>query len=184
MSTLHKLEVGKPYYPRRTVWGEGADYNYRSGVHELRIFLARPTRSKVEAIRSGPVEFGFFAEPMGLMLVTQFGSRLSFDCSYSWHRMAEVTGDRTLPPAAVETSPALRALMGIILVEATSGVVLVLRAVTFSPEFTRSLHRAITDQAGASYDRAEHQRWADGMTARHSTDQLWERCTARCQGGA
>jgi hypothetical protein len=184
MSTLHALEVGKPYDPRLRSWSEGADYNFRSGAHELRIFLARPTRSEVEAIRSGPVDFGFFTEPMGLFLITQFGSRLSFDCSYHWQRMAEVTGDRMLPPPSEETSPALRALVAIILVEATSGVVLVLRAVTFSPEFTRAIHRAIADQVGAPYDRATHQKWADGMTARHSTDQLWERCTTRCQGGA
>ena len=184
MPTLHALEVGKPYDPRRRYWSEGADYNFRSGAHELRIFLARPTRSEVEAIRAGPVEFGFFAEPLGLFLLTRFGTALSFDCSYHWQRMAEVTGDRTLPPASLETSPALRALVAIILVEATSGVVLVLRAVTFSPEFTRAIHRAIADQVGAPYDRAAHERWADETTRRLSTDQLWERCTTRCQGGA
>ena len=184
MSTLHALKVGKPYAPRRRSWSEGADYNFRSGAHELRIFLARPTRSEVEAIRSGPVDFGFFTEPMGLFLITQFGSRLSFDCSYHWQRMAEVTGDRMLPPPSEETSPALRALVAIILVEATSGVVLVLRAVTFSPEFTRAIDRSIADQAAGPYDPAGHREWADGMTARLSTDQRWERCTMRCPGGA
>jgi hypothetical protein len=184
MSTLHALEVGKPYDPRRRSWPEGADYNFRSGGHELRIFLAGARPREVEAIRSGPVEFGFFAEPMGLFLITQFGSRLSFDCSYHWQRMAEATGDRTLPPASLETSPALRALVAIVLIEATSGVVLVLRTVTFSPEFTRAIDRAISDQAAGPYDPAGHREWADEMTGRHSTDQLWERCTTRCQGGA
>jgi hypothetical protein len=72
----------------------------------------------------------------------------------------------------------------IILIEASNGVVLALRGVTFSPEFTRAIHRAIADQVGAPYDRAAHERWADGMTARHSTDQLWTKCTTRCPGGA
>ena len=184
MSTLHALEVGKPYDPRLRSWSEGADYNFRSGAHELRIFLARPTRSEVEAIRAGPVDFGFFTEPMGLFLITQFGSRLSFDCSYHWQRMAEATGDRTLPPPLEETSPALRALVTIILIEATNGTVLALRTVTFSPEFTRAIHEAIADQAAGPYDRAEYQRWADGTTGRFSTNRLWKRCTMQCQGGA
>jgi hypothetical protein len=184
MSTLHALEVGKPYDPRRGSWPEGADYKFRSGGHELRLFLARATRSEVEAIRSGPVEFGFFAESMGLSLITRFGSRLSFDCSYHWQRAAEATGDRTLPPAWEETSPELRALLAIILIEATSGVVLALRSVTFSPEFTRAIDRAIADQAAGPYDPAGHREWVDGKTGRYSTDQLWERCTTRCQGGA
>jgi hypothetical protein len=178
---LHRLEVGKPYDPTLRSWSEGADYNFRSGGHELRLFLAVATREEVKAVRSGPVEFGFFAGPMGLFLITRFGAQLSFDCSYHWQCVSQ--DERTLPPPSEETSPELRALMTIILIEATTGIVLALRGITFSPEFTRAIHRAIGDQVGAPYDRAAHERWADGMTRRHSTDQLWERCTTWCQGG-
>ena len=181
---MHRLEVGKPYHPGRRRWPEGSDYNFRNGGHELRLFVGGATLPEVEAVRSGPVQFGFFAEPEGLFLITRFGTRMSFDCSYHWQRMAETTGDRTMPPASEETSPALRALLAIILIEATSGVVLALRTVTFSPEFTRAIDRAIADQAAGPYDPAGHREWADGMTARLSTDQRWERCTMRCPGGA
>jgi hypothetical protein len=75
-------------------------------------------------------------------------------------------------------------LLTVILVDAAGGIVLALRSVTFSPEFTRALHRAIADLVGAPYDRAAHERWTDETTRRLSTDQLWERCTTRCQGGA
>jgi len=179
---MYKLEVGKPYQPGRRRWPEGVDYNWRSGGHELRLFLGGATRHEVEAVRSGPVQFGFFAEPEGLFLIARFGTRLSFDCSYNWHRLS--ADDRTLPPPSEETSPKLRAILTIILVEATSGVVLALRGVTFSPEFTRAIDRSIADQAAGPYDPAGHREWADGMTARLSTDQRWERCTMRCPGGA
>jgi hypothetical protein len=178
------LQVGKPYDPARRSWPEGADYNFRHGAHELRLFLGRATPSEAKAVRAGPVEFGFFAEPEGLFLITRFGSQMSFDCSYHWQRMAEVTGDRTLPPPSEETSPELRAILTIILIEASDGVVRAVRVVSFSPEFTRLLHKAITDQVGTPYDRAAHDRWADGMTASLNTEQLWTRCTMRCQGGA
>jgi len=178
---MYKLEVGKPYQPGRRRWPEGVDYNWRSGGHELRLFLGGATRHEVEAVRSGPVQFGFFAEPEGLFVITRFGTRLSFDCSFNWHRVA--VEERAPPPPTEETSPELRALCTIILVGATSGVVLALRAVTFSPEFTRALHRAIADQVGAPYDRTAHERWADETTRRLSTHQLWGRCTMRCRGG-
>ena len=134
-------------------------------------------------MRSAPAEFGFFAEPAGLVLVARFGPALAFDCSYHGHRMAEVTGDRSLPPPTEETSPALRALLSITLVEATTGLVLALRAVTFSPEFTRAIHRAIAEQAAGASDRAGHQRWAEALTARYTTLELWARCAMRCKGG-
>jgi hypothetical protein len=180
---LHLYAVGKPYDPRRTTWPEGADYNFRGGEHELQIFLEGATPREVEAIGSGPVEFGLLAEPsgLGLFLITRFG-RTTFDCSYSWYRTARTTGDRTWPPLWEETSPELRALLHIILVEATTGIVLALRAVSFSPEFTRAIHRAITEQAAAPDHRGAHESWVDAMT-RFSTDQLWKLCTVRCQGG-
>ena len=178
---MHRLEVGKPYHPGRRRWPEGSDYNFRNGGHELRLFVGGATLPEVEAVRSGPVQFGFFAEPEGLFLITRFGTRMSFDCSYNWHRVSE--NDRTLPPPTEETSPELRALLTILLIEATNGVVLAIRTVTFSPEFTRALHRAIADQAGAPYDRAAHERWAAGMKRRLSSHQLWARCTMQCQGG-
>jgi hypothetical protein len=178
---LHLYSVGRPYDSRRTTWPEGADFNYRGGEHELRIFLEGATPREIEAVRSGPVDFGFFSEPEGLFLITRFGPSLSFDCSYSWHRVDPA--ERTLPPPSEETRPELRALCHIILVEATTGVILALRAVSFSPEFTRALHRAIADQAAGSFDPAAHRQWADRMTRRFPTGQLWARCTTRCQGG-
>ena len=181
---MYAIEVGKLYHPGRRAWPECAEYSFRGDAHELRIFLGGARPREVEVIRSGPVEFGFFAEPLGLFLLTRFGTALSFDCSYHWQRRAEVTGDRTLPPASLETSPALRALVAIILIEATNGTVLALRTVTFSPEFTRAIHEAIADQATGPYDRAEHQRWAEGTTGRFSTNRLWKRCTMQCQGGS
>ena len=177
---MYAIEVGKLCHPGRRVWPEGADYNLRWGGHELRIFLAGATRREVEAVRSGPVEFGFFADPMGLFLITRFGSQHSFDCSYNWHRVA--MEERTLPPPTDETSPALRAPCTIILVDAADGIVLALRSVRFSPEFTRALHRAIADQVIAPYNGAAHRRWADSITGQYSTHQLWDQCTTRCQG--
>ena len=84
---MHRLEVGKPYHPGRRRWPEGSDYNFRNGGHELRLFVGGATLPEVEAVRSGPVRFGFFAEPEGLFLITRFGTRMSFDCSYNWHRV-------------------------------------------------------------------------------------------------
>ena len=178
---MDTIEVGKLYHPGRRAWPECAEYSFRGDAHELRIFLGGARPREVEVIRSGPVEFGFFADPMGLFLITRFGSQLSFDCSYNWHRVA--MEERTLPSPTEETSPALRAPCTIILVDAADGIVLALRSVTFSPEFTRALHRAIADQIIAPYNGAAHRRWADSMTGQYSTDQLWRWCTMRCQGG-
>ena len=184
---FHRLEVGKPYDLSRRAWFEGADYNYRAGGHELRLFMRGLSPKEVAAVRTGRVEFGLLIELPELFVITRFHGPddrvvLSFDCSYSWHRVSDA--ERTAPPAWEETSPELRALCTIILVEASNGLIAALRAVSYSPEFTRSLHRAIADQAGLPYDRAEHERAVEEIARRNTTDQLWERCKVRCEGGA
>ena len=80
-----------------------------------------------------------------------------------------------------ETSPALRALITLVLVEATTGLVLGLRTVSYSPEFTRASHRAIHGQVVAPFDPDTHGQWADGML-QFTTEQLWDKTTVRCRG--
>jgi hypothetical protein len=177
---MHLLSVGQPYLSGLSYWPEAAEYNWRSGRHELRLFLARLTLKQVAAVRSGPVEFGMFVEREGLFVITRFGRSLFLDTSYQWHCVDPA--ERVPPPPHEETSPELRALLTIILVDASAGIVRALREVSYSPEFTRAIHRAIADQAAAPFDALAHVRWAQGML-RFDTHQLWDRCTIYCKGG-
>jgi hypothetical protein len=182
-------QVGKPYSPSRRTWGEGADYNFRAGEHELRIFLANASGDEVAAGSRGTVRFGLLVDRPELYLISRFfhprdktRQVMSFDCSYSIHRVAP--DERQPPPAWEEVNPALRPLLSIILVEATNGLILALRAVTFEPEFGRVLHRAIAEQLALPFDPAAHARRTAEMVRTHDTAALWRLCSIRCTGGA
>jgi hypothetical protein len=184
---MHRLEVGKLYDPTRRSWPEQADYSFRAGGHELRIFMTRLSPKEIASVRTGRVEFGLLVELPEIFIITRFHGPddrlvLSIDCSYSWHRVSDA--ERTAPPAWEETSPQTKAVCTVILVEASYGLTRALRAVSYSPEFTRSFHRAIADQAALPYDQVEHERAVEAITRRFTTEQLWERCTIHCEGGA
>jgi hypothetical protein len=182
---MYALTVGKPYLHGHRAWPEVADYKFCGGGHELRLFIADLTPWEVEAVRSGPIEFGLLADHPVLFLGVRFLDPagkvvMSFDCSYTWHRVQ--SPQRVLPPPAEEVSPELRALCQIILVESTDGLVRVLRGVTFSPAFTRAIHKVIGDQAALPYDQAEHNQAVEAML-RFTTDELWAKRTIRCREG-
>ena len=160
------LSVGKPYHPGRRLWPEVADYNFRAGVHELRIFRPHVSKREIEAAAKGPVEFGLLIEQPELFVISRFANLagrhvMSFHSFYSWHLVP--AAERVSPPPWEETSPELRALCTIILVEATTGIIHALRTVSFSAEFTRAIHKAIADQAALSYDQATHESGAWAM---------------------
>ena len=94
---MHTYTVGQLYHPSRRSWGEGADYNFRAGGHELRIFLGHATPREIAAVGTGRVEFGAMIELPEIFVVSRFHGPdpqqargrvvASFDCSYQWHRV-------------------------------------------------------------------------------------------------
>ena len=174
-------QVGKPYIPGRAGFPEGVEYNYRAGEHELLFFFRSPPRAQIKALRTGECEFALVVEGPVIFLMYHFGEAINWsDAPYSWHLVPE--DQRALP---APEGPDRRALLQIILVDAASGLVLALRAVTFSPAFTRGLHAAIRAQAAsrwvgqAAYDAA----LAD-IYRRYPTSAHLLRCaTLRTRGG-
>ena len=105
---MHTYIVGQLYDPSRKSWPEGADYNFRAGGHELRIFLGRATPREIAAVGTGRVDFGLMAELPEIFVVSRFRGPdgrvvCSFDCSYSWHRVSP--DERTDPPVWEDNKP-------------------------------------------------------------------------------
>jgi hypothetical protein len=74
----------------------------------------------------------------------------------------------------------------VILVEAETGFVRGLRAVSLSSEFTAALHRAIASQATQPWrGKAHHDASVDAIYRRYpETTEMVRRVTSRCRGGA
>jgi hypothetical protein len=181
-------QVGQPYDRTHRSWPQGADYNYRAGGHELRVFMPDLSNAEIAAAEKGRIEFGLWVDLPELWVISRFfhptdgKMTMSFDCTYQWHRVKEA--ERTAPSAWEEVNPNLRALLSIVLVEGCNGIIRALRTVSYSPEFTRSFHRAIADQIALPYDKAEHEGTVEAITGQFTTDQLWAKCQHRCEGGA
>lgn len=175
---MYEYRVGEPYISGRTRWPESVEYNYRSGGHELRMFLRHPSSNEIRAIRSGDTEFALVIDWPVLLLLYRFGDAIPWsDAPYSWHMVPE--HQRTVP---AEIATGQSAMLSIILVDADTGIIRVLRAVTLSPHFSRALHEAIAAQSVTRFNQAEF----DAKLAelyRGDTRSLLPRATARTAGG-
>lgn len=147
------VALGKPLFEGRNELPEAIEYNYQAGDHTLLLSMKNLHPSEIKAVREEPAEFGLYCEDGIIFLLYRFGEILPWsDSAFSWWNVAEE--DRRIPEQ--RKHPAERILLKIILVEAATGVVKVIRVTTFSPEFTEKLHRAIRGQAaGKELSREE-----------------------------
>lgn len=189
---MHLLSVGRPYNPARRSWPECSQYSYRGGQHELVLFFSAPTRHEVEAVRTAECEFGLFVEPPVLLVCYRFGSAGKgfvpwSDATFDWHKLAASRPAEATPPPWEGGSPELRAILSVVLVSAEDGIVRALRQVSFSPEFTRALHKAIWEQAHAPAESRPGGRFEavhQAIYARHPTaEALAAACPVRTIGG-
>lgn len=186
---LHRYEVGKPYSPSRSQWPEMGEYNYRDGGHELRLFLASPSPQEIKEIGTGRAEFALLGgevAPDVLFLLYRFGSMAWSDAPYSWHLVEQqLPGQELPPPLDAPDDSAYRALLSVILVDAGTGVIRALRAISFSLEFTRALHRAVREQAARSWPgEGEYNRQLQAAYSRWPSSQgMVNSARVRCVGG-
>ncbi len=176
---MYRYEVGKLYSQTRTRWDEGTEYNFRSNVHEIRLFFRQPRPIEVQSVKTGEAQFGLVVKEDVILLVFKFGALPWSDASYTWHRVPE--NERTLPPE--ELRPEERAQVTTFLINADTGILLAIRQTSFSPEFTAKLHQAILDQAQQSFDQVRFDRQLRWLYSQHQSQDLLKLAMARCKGG-
>lgn len=175
---MHVYEVGKPYSGTRSNWTEAIEYNYRAGQHVLRLFLNNLSAADVEGIGNGPLRLGLVVDPPVLILVYQFGEVIPWsDAPYTWH-MVPAAEQQPLPD---EIPDGTGALLSIILVESTTGIIKAIRGISLATVFSRRLHQAIREQAAAPFDQAAYDRKLAALYRNHSSKQLFSRAIAQTE---
>ena len=179
---MYRYVVGQPYIPGRTSYPEAIQYNYRGG-HELLAWLQSPTAREVRDWRQGVAQFALYVEQPVIVLLHRFGDQPWSDSPFAWHRVPE--DERHLPPTGQEMEMREpRALLQVTLVDADTGIVRVLRAVSWSPAFTAAVHLAIHDQAAAPWDSDAYDAALAAIYARYpATTDLLAAATSRTEGG-
>lgn len=149
---MYEFRVGELYSPNRTRWPEGIEYNFRSGVHEMRIFFENLTAREKRAITQQPFDLAVAGVGDVIFMLTRFYyDHIWNDSPYTIHL---VSADEQKPPPPVEADQGLA--LTIFLVEATTGILEGIRVVGMPPAFVHTLHQLIEQQVQRAFDPAEY----------------------------
>lgn len=185
---MHKIEVGKLYIEGKTSWPEVVEWNWAQDMNELRMFFRDPSPQEIQSVKVGKAEFGLAIEQDILLLLYRFlpaqkgqhGLRWS-DAPYTYHLLPE--DRRGLPPQEIGSEE--RTLLQIVLVNASTGITLVIRAVSLSHEFTKRLYQAIREQAERPFDQVTYDRQLRWLYATYpDSKQLLQKIVVCCEGGS
>jgi len=174
---MHRIAIGEPYDASVSDWPEGCHYNYDVSGHSLHYLYNGPLPIEISSVQRGQAQFGLYVRGPVTFLLHQFGEMPWNDAPYSWWLVPE--DERKLP----EVSDDLHALLRVIMLDTCTGLVVALRVLTFSPEFTKRLHQAIRLQSERSFSRSRHDQIVRDVYSRFTTDDLVLRSEIFCKGG-
>lgn len=176
-SDLEILAVGEPFKYDGEILPEGTHYNFDASGHWVHYLYRRPTPSEIRSIQAGEAQFGLFVQEPVVFLLHRFGQMLWNDSPYSWWLVSEEA--RKVPTSG----DGLHALLKVVMVDIQSRLVVALRALTFSPDFTERLHQAILKQIERPWTKQEHEGLVRHVYSRYSTLDLVKRAEIFCKGG-
>jgi hypothetical protein len=146
---MQTLEIGKPH-PGFVQGKEGNEMRWDAGGLTYTVLYAAPTAEEISAFKDGAVTVKYVALDGVLMFAMRYGGLSWQDCPYFVQ-----PGLADVVPGDVEDGQGLG--LSTVLVDASSGIVKVLRLKGLSTNFTRSLVKTmsgIDPKSQAEYDGA------------------------------
>lgn len=149
---MQTIAVGQQFVQGRTSWPEGAEYNYTTTGHELKLFFSSPTEAEIRAARRGEMNLAIYVELPLIEICYEIKGLVDWsDAPYTWHVVPQE--HRSLPS---KFTPEQRALLLVLLIDADTGILRAIRQVSMTPDATKLLHSAIADQASSEWNEPEY----------------------------
>ena len=179
LTELHAIMVGKPLQPGKTGYQEASWLDYTETGPILLMAVNNPTTKEIEAVRSGRIELALYEKgPVLWFLYKIRGFGPWSDCPFSI-RLYDDKG-RTFDWSE-EIEDGMGIGLQIILIDASTGIVKVLRLVGLPTEFSRTFRAMILRQTERSFDKTAYYQEINNIYTNFSSDDLADRADARCR---
>lgn len=176
------VAVGQPYPEGKPPYAPGAQFSWSKDEMFLELRFEQPSQDEVRAVKSGEAEFALVIYESVIFLLYRFGEGIPWgDAPYSIH----LVPSEYQPDPAIFLTKRTRFILTTCLFDSLTGIVGAIRALSFSPEFSRALGQAVQAQRMAkwigreAYGRtlaAAYQKWP-------TPEAMLGSALAKCIGG-
>lgn len=144
---MHVLRVGSPYIEGQTEHIECVEYNYRSRAHAIKVSVANLTERELDCLAAQSLRFflGWHADVRMIMLSMATNDEDYFNMPYTWHLVP--SNERDVP----DLKKSYSALVSLVVIEATTGIVKVLRLITWPSNFVTRINYSIAAQTAVRW---------------------------------
>jgi len=162
-----KVEVGKLYQEGINKYQEESKFDFTNSGAELYLMFDRPAKTEIENIKRGNIELAVYPADEVLFMLFKFGSLNWIDVPYSVH----LSKDLELQEVEEGKGYALH----VTLIDASTGIVEVLRLIGLSTKFSIQLRKLIMSQKEKPFDIKAYNNKINHIYNNYSTKDLVSR---------
>lgn len=164
---MQNYEVGKLFEQGRTRYQETIKFDFTQGGPILFVILDRPSEKEIENIRSGKMQIGIYTKDEIIFMLFKFGSLNWVDAPYSVHL--------SKPFDFMELSERKGYGLQILLIDASTGILKVIRYIGLPTAFSKKFKQAVLEQKERPFDNIKYDQKINAIYGNYSTDDLVER---------
>lgn len=166
---MYKYEVGELLQKGITYYDEGMKFDFTQEGTVLLIFFNKPTKDEIESVRSGDFEVRFYIKDGIIFILSKFQKMPWMDAPYSIHL--------SKPFEFMEMDDTQGFSLTIYLVDASTGVLKVIRYIGLGNEFSKQLKSAVEEQKIITFDKANYHKKLSNIYEIYATDDLMRMAT-------
>lgn len=170
---MRMLEVGKLFEEGKTKYPEGVKFDFYQEGPVLYLFFNRPTEKEIESVKSGKFEIAMYAREEIIFILAKFQGMEWMDAPYSVHL------SKPFEFESIETGKGFG--LNTFLVDASTGILKVIRFSGLSTDFSLKFVFAIENQRRLSFDNASYEQKLNAIYGNYSTSDLVQRADAFCR---
>jgi hypothetical protein len=174
---MNEYKIGQPINGKKGPIKEQNLYQYDSSGHTLWLCCSELDNREVEAVRKGAIDIAFLEISPVITLLCKIDGFMDWsDTPYSWHLVKKE--EQCIPYTNYPNGFGVP--LTIILVEASTGVVSVLRLLGLESNFSNQLHQAIKRQIELPFNPQQYYSEVQAQQSSYSSSQMVKMASNFC----